>query len=72
MSIPGDRDGLVLTFDRDDADDAGGPDELRVEGVVRYNEEEGCWVASIDWSALRHASDEPGHPLLTRRTEEGP
>jgi len=52
------RDGLVLTFCTDDADDQGQPDELRVEGVVRYNAEEKCWVAAVDWSALRHASEE--------------
>lgn len=52
------REGLVLTFYTDDADDQGRPDELRAEGVVQYNEDEYCWVAAIDWSALRHASDE--------------
>ena len=53
------REGLVLTFSSDDADDEGRPDELRVEGIVQYNPDENCWVAAIDWSALRHASDEP-------------
>ena len=53
------REGLQLTFYMDDADDEGRPDELRADGVVRYNHEENCWVADIDWSALRHASDEP-------------
>jgi hypothetical protein len=52
------REGLVLTFAMDDADDEGRPDELRVQGVVHFNAEERCWVAAIDWSALRHASDE--------------
>jgi hypothetical protein len=52
------HDGLVLTLYTDDADDQGRPDELRVEGVVRYNEGEQCWVAAVDWSALRHASAE--------------
>ncbi|MBI3302423.1 MAG: hypothetical protein HYZ72_10170 [Deltaproteobacteria bacterium] len=52
------REGLVLTFYTDDADDQGQPDELRVEGVVHYDEEGQCWVATVDWAALRHASEE--------------
>ena len=49
---------LVLTFYSDDADDHGQPDELRVEGVVHYDPAGQCWVATIDWGAIRHASDE--------------
>ncbi len=52
------RQGLVLTFYMDDADDQGGPDELLGDGVVHYDENERSWVASIDWSTIRHASDE--------------
>jgi hypothetical protein len=52
------HEGLVLTFYMDDADDQGEPDELRTEGVVHYDERESTWVASVDWSAFRHASDE--------------
>jgi hypothetical protein len=51
------REGLVLTFYMDDADDEGRPDPLLAEGIVHYQEEDRCWVASIDWSALRHASE---------------
>src|SRR3954451_25191672 len=54
------RDGLVLTFCTDDADDAGNPDEMRVEGRVHYDAEQQCWVAIVDWSALRHASEVDG------------
>jgi len=56
------REGLALTFYMDDADDEGRPDELLAEGVVHYNEAEHAWVAHLDWSAVRHASDEQGHP----------
>jgi hypothetical protein len=58
------HEGLVLTFYMDDADDQGEPDELRTQGVVHYDEREATWVASVDWSAVRHASDEekPGRP----------
>lgn len=52
------REGLALAFYTDDAADKGDPDELRINGVVQYNHEEGCWVAAVDWAALRHASDE--------------
>lgn len=51
------REGLALTFYTDDADDQGQPDELRVDGVVHYDAESRCWVAAVDWNALRHASD---------------
>jgi hypothetical protein len=51
------REGLVLTFYMDDANDQGEPDELRTEGVVHYDKHESTWVASVDWSAIRRASD---------------
>jgi hypothetical protein len=31
---------------------------LLADGVVHRNAEEQCWVAEIDWNALRHASQE--------------
>jgi hypothetical protein len=52
------HEGIRLTLYMDDADDHGQPDELRTEGVVTFSEDEHCWVAAIDWSALRHASEE--------------
>jgi hypothetical protein len=52
------REGLVLTLYTDDADDQGQPDEMRAEGVVHYSDQEQCWVAEIDWAAIRHASRE--------------
>jgi hypothetical protein len=54
------RDGLVLALYADDLDDKGQPDELLVDGVVSFSEEEHCWVAAIDWPAIRHASDGQG------------
>jgi len=29
-------------------------DELAANGIVEYSEEEGVWVATIDWNAIRH------------------
>jgi hypothetical protein len=50
------RAGLVLTLYSDDLDEHGRPDELLAEGVVSFSEDEHCWVAAIDWAAIRHAS----------------
>jgi hypothetical protein len=52
------QEGLVLTCYSDDADDQGQPDELRVEGVIHYDADGQCWVATVDWATLRHASEE--------------
>lgn len=52
------QEGLALTFYTDDADDQGRPDELRVNGIVHYDENAQHWVAAVDWNTLRHASDE--------------
>ena len=54
------RDGLVLMLYSDDLDDQGRLDELLVDGTVSFSEEEHCWVASVDWQAILHASDDPG------------
>jgi hypothetical protein len=51
------REGLRLTLYADDLDDKGQLDELLVEGVVSFSEEEHCWVAAIDWAAIHHASE---------------
>jgi hypothetical protein len=67
------RHGLRLTLYADDLDANGQFDELQVEGVVSFSEPEHCWVASIDWSAIHHASDE--HPASVGRNgpaSEGP
>lgn len=52
------RDGLAITIYADDLDRSGQLDELLAEGVVAFSQEEHCWVAAIDWAAIRHASDE--------------
>jgi hypothetical protein len=52
------REGLVLTFYMDDADDHGQPDELLIEGTVHQRGQ--VWVASVDWATVRHASDARG------------
>jgi hypothetical protein len=57
------REGMPLTLYSDDLDSKGKVDELLVEGVVAYSEEEHCWVATIDWSAIHHASQEQTAPV---------
>lgn len=52
------REGMRLTLYSDDVDDKGQLDELLVDGVASYSDEEDCWVATIDRSASHHASDE--------------
>jgi hypothetical protein len=50
-------DGLQLTLYSDDANEEGQLDELLADGIVCYSVAEHCWVAAIDWDAVRHASD---------------
>jgi hypothetical protein len=64
------RDGLALTFYTDDTDDGGRPDELRAAGVVHYDTDGGCWVASVDWTAIHHASDDDA-PVSTPPSDAG-
>lgn len=54
------REGLVLALYSDDLDDKGQLDELQVDGVVSFSAEENCWVAAINWPAIRHTSDGEG------------
>lgn len=56
-------EGLGLLLYSDDADDRGNRDDLVVEGVATYSNEEHCWVARIDWTAIRHASQIPAAPV---------
>jgi hypothetical protein len=69
------HDGTPLTLYSDDLDANGQPDELRVEGVASFSEDEKCWVATIDWSAIRHASEEQmtpaGGAAYSSRTSAG-
>lgn len=32
-------------------------EELEVDGVVQYSEEESLWVAAIDWEQIRQVGD---------------
>jgi hypothetical protein len=50
-------EGLVLTFYTDDLDDKGNRDDLVISGKARYDHEAERWVAEVDWSLLKHASE---------------
>jgi hypothetical protein len=52
------HEGLQLTAYADDIDENGQLDELIADAVATYSDVERCWVAMIDWNAIRHASDE--------------
>ena len=52
------KEGMVLTFYTDDADDEGCPDELCAEGKVQWNDAEKCWVGAVDWDTVRQASEQ--------------
>src|SRR5262245_52428691 len=54
------REGLAITLYADDLDDRGNADELTVDGVVHYSDDERCWVATIDWNAIHHVSEVKG------------
>jgi len=57
------RDGKRLTFYMDDVGDDGRRDDLLVDGVVQYDAVQNCWVAAVDWTAVRHDSDERPQPI---------
>src|ERR1700722_10927724 len=65
------REGLDLLLYADDLDAHGQPDDLIADGVAVYSPDEHCWVATIDWTAIRHASDDPtGKANGTPRTQQ--
>ena len=51
------KEGMSLALYEDDVSDTGEPDEILVQGTAAYSKEEGCWVAVIDWNAVKHASE---------------
>lgn len=50
-------EGMRVTLYTDDADDLGRSDEMFVEGLIRFSDPDRSWVAVVDWTAVRHASD---------------
>lgn len=52
-------DGLAVTLYTNDADEAGQPDDLVADGIVRMTSSDE-WVAEVDWASVRHTSDETG------------
>lgn len=54
--------GLVVSLYADDQDDP--PTELETRGVVEFSEGERCWVARIDWSAIRRVPAGAGNGAI--------
>lgn len=50
-------DGLKVLFYADDTDENGNPDDIEVEGVVKYDLTKKRWVAFIRHEDIRHASE---------------
>lgn len=48
--------GMHLAFYNNDVDFDGNQDDLIVEGVVDFDQENEEWVATVDWDALRNKS----------------
>lgn len=61
-------DGLRLTLFSEDRDVHGQPSELQAEGIVAYAPDEKCWVAVIDWEAIRQVPAEAGQLGRVGRT----
>lgn len=51
------KEGMVLPFYCDDADDEGNPDDLIFEGTVHYDASKKQWYAILDEDSFRHESD---------------
>jgi hypothetical protein len=47
------HDGVPLTLYDNDEDATGHAVELQAAGVATYSADENCWVAVVDWQALR-------------------
>lgn len=51
------QEGMRLHFWTDDGDAEGNPDPLLFMGSLHFSEEEGVWMAHIDWNGFRNASE---------------
>lgn len=51
------QEGLRLHFWTDDGDEEGNPDPLLFTGSLHFSEEEGVWLAHMDWADFQHASE---------------
>ena len=64
--------GAALNFYMDDANEAGQRDDLLVDGMVRHDEAGQGWVATVDWTAVRHASDDAARNGSGKAAESQP
>lgn len=47
-------EGMTLSLWSDDADADGTQNNLEFEGVAHFDPDRNCWVATVDWSTMRH------------------
>ena len=56
------REGQRVVFYSDDENDAGEPDELEVEGALKFDSNLNIWLGIYDQNAFRHASEHFASP----------
>ena len=49
--------GLKLLLWTEDEDEKGNPDNLVVEAIVEFDEDEDCWVAVYEGKTIKHESE---------------
>jgi hypothetical protein len=49
--------GLKLLLWTEDEDEKGNPDNLVVEAIVEFDEDENCWVAVYEGKTIKHESE---------------
>jgi hypothetical protein len=50
-------DGLKILLWTEDEDEKGNPDYLVVEAIVKFDEDENCWVAFYEGKTIKHESE---------------
>lgn len=51
------KNGQLVVFYSDDQNDNGDPDEIEVEGYLKFDDTCECWLGVYDPDGFRHASD---------------
>ena len=54
-------EGLEVTFYADDSDSNGNDNDIEVDGYLHYDKNVNQWIGIVDWSAIRHSSDQQGN-----------
>jgi hypothetical protein len=57
LAIEGPKEGRCVVFYSDDENDSGEPDELEVDGELKFDSEHNIWLGIYDPNGFRHASE---------------